>query len=371
MAIGQLSTGGFARPSVMPNPGLVDPRLLAADYSGLTQGIGNGLQLVGNYNNQRQLALDRADANSLRDLRLAAQRGQLELEPQLQQNALAVSNRNALEAQYRPIELESTSTITPRNRYGAPTQGFTASNDPADIEAGILGTYELTQNKLPGQDVVVQEERVVIDPITKQQRIVRSVKQPLQTAEQIANVEADNAARLRQIEAKAKASEASVKQREDAAREKVRIDEANLKVAQDREARLKNAPAWFVTGTRQFDLRAAQNAADVNKYLLLGGLDDVLRFAGDPAGRGIVLKVQNALTRQEPPGFTPEEAALIDRFRQGGTGIAPAGIALRGELPDIPAAPAPLQPQDQAAAEWAAANPNDPRAASIRQRLGL
>lgn len=266
-----IATGGFARPSIVANPGLVDPRLLAADYSGLTQGIGQGMQLASNFNNQRQLALDRADANSLRELRLAAQRGQLELEPQLQRNNLALSNRRALEARLTPIELESTQGIALQNRYGAPTTGFTPASTQEEIEAGILGTYESKANKLPGQDVVVQEERVVIDPQTGEQRIVRSTKQALQTAEQIANVNADNAARAAAIDAQRSAAADELARKERAAAEAAGFREREVSVREAQERRLAGtAPAGQSLEKRRAALAATvlPSGLKLSDYLL-------------------------------------------------------------------------------------------------------
>lgn len=368
MATG-INTGGYARASVMPDAGLVDPRLLAADYSGLTQGIGKGLQLVGNYNNQRQLALDRVDANSLRELRLAAQRGQLELEPQLQQNNLALSNRAALEARTKLIDLESTRSVTPRNRYGAPTNTFTPDNSPEAIASGILGTYTSTPNKL-GQDVVVQDDRLVYDPQINGTRNIRSVASVLNTAENIANTEADNARLAKQAEAQAAAAAAELARKEAAAKEVTRLAEDTIKIKRDAEDRMSKAPSGFVTPGGQFDRRSAQNAADVNRYLLFsGGLNDVNNFSNTPNGRSVVLKIQKALTTQNEPNFTDADYAAIEGFR----GVAPA-VEAEGALPVIPISSPQsqaTQSRDQEALDWASANPDDPRSAVIRQRLGL
>lgn len=346
----------------MPDAGLVDPRLLAADYGQFTQGIGQGLQLVGNYNNQRQLVLDRADANSLRELRLAAQRGQLELEPQLQQNNLAISNRRGLEARVTPIELEATQNIALQDRYGARTNTFTPDNSPEAIASGILGTYESKPNKLPGQDVVVQEERIVIDPVTGQQRIIRSTKQALQTAEQIANVNADNAARVAAIDAQRSGAAAELARKEAAAATAAGFREREVGVREQQEKRLANTP-------RVGDSVEKRRTALANTILPSGlKLSDYLLTTRDSAG--------NPLTGDKPKWFTGDYPTLDPNSpaeRLASEYFNLTNQITQAAAPSSVVAPAPqaIQSRDQEALDWASANPNDPRAAAIRQRLGL
>jgi hypothetical protein len=337
-----LATGGFGRPSVMPEFRGVDPRLLAADYQGLTQGIGQGIQLIGNFNNQRQLALDRSDANSLRELRLAAQRGQLELEPQLQQDRAVVSRRAALQAQYQPIELESTQSVAPRNRYGAPTNAFTASSSPEELEAGILGTYESTQNRLPGQDIVLQEERIVLDPSTGERRTVRNTPRVIQTAEQVEA--AQNLANYRTTQAQTAAEIAEIRKAQAEAAAKTTDRKLN-QTDRSLDLRDKALDQGRVGADLVFDRRNAQNLADVDQYLRLGSVDRINQFANTPSGQGILDKIMQAKALQVPPSLSPEEIQSINTFRTQRASAAVTDMATQppaaGSLPSAAAATLP------------------------------
>jgi hypothetical protein len=307
-----IATGGYAQPSIVVNPGLVDPRLLAADFGGLEQGVGQGLQLVNNFSNQRQLALDRADANSLRELRLAAQRGQLELEPQLQQDRSIVSRRAALQAQYQPIELESTTSVQPRNRYGAPTQGFSAATTPEELEAGILGTYEVKQNQLPGQDVVEVQERILLDPVTGEQRTSRTNGRVIQTAEQIAAARDLSGYRATQAQTAAEIAEIRKAQAEATAKT---TDRKLNQTDRSLDLRDKALNQGLVGADLVFDRRNAQNLADVDQYLRLGSVDRINQFANTPSGQGILDKIMQAKALQVPPSLSPQEIQSINTFR--------------------------------------------------------
>jgi hypothetical protein len=342
MATGGLKTGGYARATVMPDPGLLDPRLLATDYGAITRGLGQGLELANTYAHQRQLALDRSDANSLRELRLAAQRGQLELEPQLQQDKAIVSRRAALQAQYAPIELEATQNVSPRNRYGAPTQGFTPSTSQADAEAGILGEYSVTQNKLPGQDIVLQEERIVLDPSTGERRTVRSANKVLQTQEQIDAARALSDYRATQAQTAAEIADLRKKLAEEEAKRTGRkLDQTDRGL----DLREKALSQGLVGADLVFDRRNAQNLADVDQYLRLGSVDRINDFALTPQGQGILDKIMQAKALQVPPTLSPEEITSINTFRTQKKTAAVTDMANQppaaGSLPSAAAATLP------------------------------
>lgn len=89
------------------------------------------------------------------------------------------------------------------------------------------------------------------------------------------------------------------------------------------------------------------------------------------------LKGMGALSDAEGKKLTAAVGALNPKmgeqaFRDSVARITADMEAARARVSGQPRAPKPaMSPQDQQAAEWANANPNDPRAAKIKQRLGL
>lgn len=298
-----IPTGGFARATVMPDAGLVDPRLLAADYGQFTQGIGQGLQLVGNYNNQRQLALDRADANSLRELRLAAQRGQLELEPQLQQNRAAISDIQRLTAESTPIEL---------------AEGMSVS-------------------RTPGGDILQLDTVTQISPLTGKRDLVTRTNRPLALAEdiarkdQIAQAQADRAAAL----AASNDSRAETA-RIQAENSRITAEAAKLR-AEAYNKSVEKGGQLPVTPDLVFNRRNAQNLADLDEALGLGSVERIQQFGSTPVGRTIIDAISSSRTSKLPLRLTPEQQGFLQTFRTAPT-APPAAYAAITDMANQPVA---------------------------------
>lgn len=92
--------------------------------------------------------------------------------------------------------------------------------------------------------------------------------------------------------------------------------------------------------------------------------------AGDAQNRLLKL-VQTKIMSGQP--LTPQEQAQVDTLPGAAAAGAQQQAAPQRQAPAQAAAPAQSSqsPQDQQALSWANANPNDPRAAQIKQRLGV
>lgn len=276
-----LPTGGFARASVMPDPGLVDPRLLAADYSGLSRGIGQGLQLVDNFANARQLALDRADANALRDLRQRAATAQLELAPQLAQDQAALAGIRRITAENTPIELPEGSTVS----------------------------------RTPGGDIIQLDTVTQVNPVTGQRELVTRSAKPLALAEDvqrkdlIAQISGDRAAALAAAN-DARAETARVKAEND----RINADAAKLR-AEAYSRSVESGAKRTVTPDLVFSRRNAQHLADLDESLGFGSVERIQDFGSTPAGRTIIDKINSAKNQKLPLMLLPDEQAFLNDFR--------------------------------------------------------
>lgn len=341
-----LATSGNARASVMPIGATVDPRLLSAQYGNILEGAGQGLQLVNNFNTSRQLALDRADANSLRDLRLAAQRGQLELEPQIQQDRAVISEINRLRAESTPIELAEGTSIS----------------------------------RTPGGDILQLDTVTQIDPRTGQRDLVTRTNKPLAIAEDVAAKKALSDYRLQQADTAAALAE--IRKGAEAEKAKNNAIRAALS-ARGLKIREDQLEKGVIGADLIFDRRSAQNDADINKFLGLKDRKQIDQFDNTVEGREIIDAINEATAMRFPVRLNDAQQQYLKTFR-----ITPAASAAvtdmatqppaQGSLPTAAAETLPaaspvrqaLSPQDTAALQWAQANPNDPRATAIRQRLG-
>jgi hypothetical protein len=125
----------------------------------------------------------------------------------------------------------------------------------------------------------------------------------------------------------------------------------------------------------QSELAKAKNAIEkmavVRQYMALAENDPDLKD---------LVPALNSMAQQLMPQFEAE----VNKYKQAGIDVGGMGLPTvtnKTPVPQVgataPAAPSPqagpkqLSPQDQQAAAWAQANPNDPRAAAIRQKLGL
>jgi len=101
---------------------------------------------------------------------------------------------------------------------------------------------------------------------------------------------------------------------------------------------------------------AERNFAAANSPEQLKGVIDTYKQLLGGQLKSLNLQYENTTGRKDfDKKLTPEAKTTLDR--------------LRGETPAASAAK--LAPADQQALTWATANPNDPRAAQIKQRLGM
>jgi hypothetical protein len=349
----------------------------------MIQGVGQGLSLVNSFDDRQQLQLDRADANSLRDARLAAQRSELALAPQIGEQNLALAKVRNWAAQNTPIKLAN---------------GVTISRQP-NGEIVPITNYEVLN--YDGTRSMVGEAGV-----------------PLKLAEDIQA--AKDAATL----ANRKADIEDV-YKQDLAKSGRITAEAAARNAATNELKAQNAAAFDASGgvnnpLRTYNNRLYGHLADLNNYLKLASPQDIIDFQTTDKGRQIAQRVEYELLSKNPGEWPEDEIAYLDKFRadreaarqaaaaqakiDAANGVrVPASIAAP-LVPVVPATtppvvtPAPtasanrpanfattavatlpngspvkqvLLPNDQAAYDWALQNPTDTRAAAIRQRLGL
>ena len=104
------------------------------------------------------------------------------------------------------------------------------------------------------------------------------------------------------------------------------------------------------TGLSDADREFAKSIAGGNPVTTAKGIRDIIRINNESA--------QNVIKRynEERTRLAKTDAAVLDYYPEIGAAAAPA---------------AKLSADDQAALDWSNANPRDPRAAQIKQRLGV
>lgn len=297
----------------MPDPGLVDPRLLAADYTGIVRGAGEGLQLASNFARMQDAAQARADAAALRPQRIAAERAQLELAPRMAQNQLALSNAARFKAENTPLELAETFNVG------------------EVIRRGVDGSEYATP------DVMLNRTVVEIDPRTGERREVTRGVRPLSTIEQQVAAEELAASRgelndIRRAQAEAQAanSAALAQARADAQDERERrnaelerMAEANLKLRQDAESRLTRQ------GDERIDASTAAREAPLRQMTQMGGvrvptgesLADYMERTRDNTGAIRTQRVPNfflpeSMESRENVQLNPQAEQLVSQYQQ-------------------------------------------------------
>jgi hypothetical protein len=327
-----LPTGGFARATVMPDPGLVDPRLLAADYTGIVRGANEGLQLAGNFSRLQDAAIARADAAALRDPRLAAERAQLELAPRMAQNQLALSNVARIRAENTPLELAETFNV-----------GEVVRRAPDGSEYAT-------------PDVMLNRTVIEVDPLTGERREATRAVRPLSTIEQQAQSEAQmlareelNDIRRAQMEANA-ANSASLQQfradqqseRERAAAERERLANENLQLRQTAEQRLTRQ------GDERIDAASAAREAPLRQMTQMGSirvptgesLADYMERTRDNTGAVRTEKdarwyLPSGLESDVPVQLNPQAEQMVQQYQQIAARVAGPLAAAGTQQPTI------------------------------------
>lgn len=308
-----LPTGGFARASVMPDPGLVDPRLLAADYAGIVRGANEGLQLAGNFGRLQDAAIARADAAAIRPQRLAAERAQLELAPRMAQNQLALSNAARIRAENTPLELAENFSV-----------GEVVRRAPDGTEYAT-------------PDIMLNRTVIEVDPLTGERREVTRAVRPLSTIEQQGALEAQIAGReelndIRRAQAEAQAANAAAlaesreqqqQERERRNAELERMAQENLKLRQDAEARLTRQ------GDERIDASAAAREAPLRQMSQMQGvrvptgetLGDYMERTRDNTGAVRTQKdsrwyLPSSLENDVPVQLNPQAEQMVAQYQQ-------------------------------------------------------
>lgn len=343
-----LPTGGFARASVMPEPGLVDPRLLALDPSAILRGAGQGLQLASLYGQNRDAAIARQEAAQLAAPRLEALRTQYELAPEMARNQLAIANVNRLKAQNTPIVLDESFGVAEVPRLAA--DGSTYASP----------------------DVMLQSTAIEIDPITGERKTsVRGVK-PLSTIEQNAQQEAviaarEEANRIREAqinqqianqEALARSREEQQVERERRNAELERISNENLKLRTDTEKRLQDQGDQRIKAQVEAREAPLRQLGAMEKTRVADGrtLAQYIEDTRDPATGEILMEDVPGMFNfgQQKVRLDQEAEKMVARYRQV------AAEAFKDELPaaPAPAATAPAAPGAAAVQPTPAAAPS-------------
>lgn len=305
-----LPTGGFARASVMPEPGLVDPRLLALDPSALFRGAGQGLQLASLYGQNRDASIARQEAAQLAAPRLAAQRAQLELAPDMARNQLAVSNVNRLRAENTPIVLDETFGVAEVPRLAA--------------DGGVYAT----------PDVMLQSTAIEIDPVTGERKTsVRGIR-PLSTIEQQTQQEAQIAAReeanrireaqinqqIANQEALARSREEQQAERERRNQELERISNENLRLRTESEKRLKEQGDDRIKATNESREAPLRQLSAMEKTRVADGrtLAQYIEDTRDPATGEILMEDVPGMFNfgQQRVRLDQEAEKMVARYRQ-------------------------------------------------------
>ena len=356
-----LQTGGFARTSTPINPGLVDPRLLAVDYSRILQGAGQGLQLAGDYGNLRDRALARDQAMRTREAQIAATNAQaklatgqagagLELLPTETEN-----RRNEL--QLKGLELGSDLERNPRAQElknlqldtGLGSQRFELANQPREqnLKVGAQNLQETQQG--------LDRQKQQLDSITNEtQRLVAEETQ--------AFMKAHPEATQQELQAKLMTSKRLLnhmsvldkfeKDNPDFIASGAAAEYAKNKATQAESqytvehGGIRPSSVSSPTPEREFNNRGARNLADADKILNFGSLEAIRAFQKTPEGKRIV---GNILSASPSIGYNLQkenkgkDLLAVEAFRKTLEPPIPAATAPSTQpVPGVPAAPAPL-----------------------------
>ncbi len=328
-----LPTGGFARSSIVAQPGLVDPRLLALDPSAIFRGAGQGLQLASLYGQNRDDAIARQEAAQLAAPRLAAQRAQLELAPEMARNQLAISGINRLRAENTPIVLDENFGVAEVPRLAADGSTYAAP------------------------DVMLQSTAVEIDPVTGERKTSTRGVRPLSTIEQNAQQEAaitarEEANRIREAqinqqianqEALNQARQAQQEERERRNQELERVSNENLKLRTESEKRLKEQGDERIKSTNEAREAPLRQLGAMEKTRVADGrtLAQYIEDTRDPAtGQILQEDAPGLFTGNQSIRLDQEAEKMVARYRQV------AAEAFKDELTPspAPAAAAPAAP---------------------------
>jgi hypothetical protein len=330
-----LPTGGFARTSVLPQPGLVDPRLLAVDYSGIIRGAGEGLQLAGAYGQLRDQVDARRENARTRAQRIAAQNarnqylteksqsdlGSIAAEDSVRRKGLQLEDKSL----DRQIELEPMASDLARKKLSL-AQGeaaFEINRQPVaqqlqetgDILKAQGQELEKTQNNLSRQaqeiDAIQNSAQKAIADETAE--FVRS--NPGATTEKLQA----QLAQSKRLKAQSEKLEKFIDENPEYDTQKFRTDLAQSIAAEVQAnyiVKQGGAPTpRRVSEKTKFSEQAAVNLANADKYLGLGSLELVEAFQKTPRGKKVVSDVsQYSGNRPITPEAAREAQQAVNEF---------------------------------------------------------
>jgi hypothetical protein len=386
-----LPTGGFARSSIVAQPGLVDPRLLALDPSAVLAAAGQGLRLVDMYGNLQDTAVARGEQDAIRggrinaanarnrlvtdqagaDLALlpaetTARTARLALDTNRDQGALTLEpTRQALagdklrldqgDVTFRLDTQPDVQTLERRSNELA-----LADQDLKRADQGLKRGEQAIQQLKNSADLAVQEETnkfLAANPQATAQQLEAGLlqnKRVLDTAKAYNDFVAKNPGF------------------EQAGLETQKATLAAQRAVADATVRSGGvAPnQGVVNPNREFQTRSARNLADADKILQFGDLNRVQSFQATPEGQAIIAAILSAPPNL-PVRLTPQQRASIDSYRAQRAAPAPAPApapqAVPGAVP--PQAQAvPITPP-QSAVAFLRANPS--QAAAFEQKYGV
>jgi hypothetical protein len=335
-----LPTGGFAHSSVGINPGLVDPRLLAPDYTAFLNGAGQGLQLVNHYGQIQDLALARdqqqrtqeaaiAAANARSNLQLQQTGADLQLLPQETVNR---SQQLELQSGLTQGELarmrtsEEAKNLTLKNNLGE--QQFQLETQPArqTLARGRMN-LEFGKQKLDTTQQSLDAAKQDLDAITNEtnQIVAQETQNFLKKNPQMTQDE---------LQAKLLTNERIIKQQQaldqfekdhpdfvsSGAAAQYAENKAKVAVGDATVAAGGVAPnAAVVNPGREFATRSARNLADADKILNFGSLDAIRAFQQTPDGKrivGAILSAPSSLPYNLERENKGKDKAAVEAFRQ-------------------------------------------------------
>lgn len=373
----------------MPQPGLVDPRLLAFDPSAILRAASQGLQLVDQFGNVQDASAARRENDAIRSGRIDAANARnllnaeqataglslLPAETSARSGQLALAeSRNAGDLRLEPARQ---SLDAQKLQLDQGSTGFALETQPTEQRIA-RGANELT---LAGQDLQKADQ-----DLKKGTQAIEKLKNDADLAvQQETNkfIAANPQATAQQLEAAMLGNQRvlqTAKAYQDFLVKNPDFDTAGLEtqkatMAAQRavaDATVRSGGVTpnqgIVNPNREFTTREARNLADANKALQFGGLDQVRAFQATPEGQAIISAILTA-PQNLPVRLSPQQRTAIETFRTRNVAPAPAPAAapVPGAVP--PQAQAvPIQPP-QSAVAFLRANPQ--QAAAFEQKYGV
>lgn len=380
-----LPTGGFARSSIVAQPGLVDPRLLALDPSAVLSAAGQGLRLVDMYGNLQDSATLRREQDAIRANRIGAANARNRLVADqagadlalLPADTTARASRLALDT----TRDQSALTLEPMRQELA---GDKLRLDQGDVSFRLdtqpdVQTLGRRDNELALAD---QDLKRADQGLKKGEQAIQQLKNAADLAVQEETnkfLAANPQATAQQLEAgllqnkrvldSAKAYNDFIAKNPDFEQAGLETQQAGMaaqRAVADATVRAGGvAPnQGVVNPNREFQTRSARNLADADKILQFGDLNRVQAFQATPEGQAIIAAILSAPPNL-PVRLTPQQRASIDTYRA--QRAAPAPQAVPAAVP--PQAAAPRAAPSARAVAFLRANPST--AALFEQTYGV